>query len=135
MGENTAPATRVLAVNDIRWCIFSLPDGNLQLDMGAVALMLSRHEFEQLCQLTGHNPDEIPAARAARLNQEKNSRGLFYCSHHDRLGLLFNNLFLRLHRPEFSALADLCRKAAQALGPAENKLIDLPKTAPGFSAN
>src|SRR6185369_15800547 len=118
MGENTAPATRVLAVNENRWCIFSLPDGKLQLDMGAVALMLSRYEFEQLCELTGHNHDEIPAARAARLSQEETGRGVYYCSHHDRLGLLFNNLFLRLQRSEFSALAQLCRRAKLALGPA-----------------
>ena len=135
MGENTAPATRVLAVNESRWCIFSLPDGKLQLDMGTVALMLSRYEFVQLCELTGYNPDEIPFARAARLTQEEDSRAVYYCSHHDRLGLLFNNLFLRLHRQEFSALAELCRKAALALGPAEDKLVDIPKTAPGFSTN
>ncbi len=132
MSENTVPATQVIAVNELRWCVFRLPDGKLQLDMGAIAWVLTRQEFAALCQLTQKSPEDT---LAGTVNQPDTGKGVYFCSHHQTVGLLFNDLFLRFTWPEFNALNALCQQANLKLGPLSERLIPQPVKRPGFSPN
>lgn len=123
---------RVLAADGRGWSVVHLNSGYIMLDLGAVCLTCVQADFVKLTRMIAaglsiYTTGDIIACAGPRR--------VFCACEHNVLVLLFDQTIVRLLASELPALAGLCHKAVETLGPLpeEQGEADLPR--PVYSLN
>ncbi len=113
--EGDKSCFRLLATNALGWCVFAVPNGQLQLDFGALALVMAHDNFDQFTVLL-HNALVAmvrSAGQAVVLARQSAVRQVLLIHEHATIAVYFDSVLLRLGEGAFNLLFDLC---AEALG-------------------
>lgn len=106
---------RMLAQDGPDWGVFTLPDGNIQLNLGRAGLVLPELAFRRLCDFV-LMACAIPI-RGTIASTTAPYRTLSVCPHTHVVTLGIEQTVLRFRSHEFVRLAQLCRKTLAVLRP------------------
>lgn len=105
----------VLATSQKGWRVLQRTDGTLQLDLGAVSMLLEHHQFYALDRLVKLAIESIPQVGTGKLAGFGQNRSVYICTQHNAISLLFDRMVLRFQTPDFFRLAQLCHRVEQQL--------------------
>lgn len=115
MDDHALPPTVLAADAERGWQVRSLGGPTLELDLGALSLMLSTREFAVAAWLATAGANSL--TDTGLLASADPRHAVYRCPHTGIVLLMLDRVTLRFPPAELRRLAALCRRASRALGP------------------
>ncbi|BCX04761.1 MAG: hypothetical protein KatS3mg053_2699 [Candidatus Roseilinea sp.] len=108
---------RLLATNAPGWCVFEAPNGQIQLDFGMLALVMTRDDFDQFTALLRDALVELvrSAGQVVVLAKQSAARQTLLIHEHAVIAVYFDGTLFCLGEGAFNLLFDLCAEALGAM--------------------